>query len=866
MRTKPKMLTAIAHHQAESRLYCKLTDFGVSRLPEERVQLGGSYPWQAPECSHAALFGIEDAKRTDIYSFGMLLWRIMLDGDPFKSLGEFYGPTARKKREARNDAIAALKNQDRLVQHVCESLALSGNFSTSQIHMLSELMSITLLKESSKRELDITRIIRLLTPDQWFEARRPVAPARMPLYADSHVHLLDLEKWHSEFEGVSPVVQEKVFAGFRNYAQDRSDQISTNHDEKQSAAAYQLAICYANGFGVSAQPAECLKWLKIAAELGSQKAQEAVPAISRAMDFDTPEVADPWTKLDDTFSVLSCSWTSTDFSEGGPQTRPNNSRQPSYTKSAASGPPKSFFIAAENCQYDALEDLLLSGAKPRTSPDGVSPIHFLSSWSLSKAETLGQKLVAAGAEINAHAQKGPTVGGTPLMWSVFGDHIEHSLILMKLGADPMAANEDGEDALSFAARLHLTSHLQILLENIRPMLFRGHIYRLVKAAAGGVSRFARMVRHGAAWSNSADNTFELLRKWNELLTDTENFERLLLPAVESATRSSYGRMNTDVQMNLIRTAAMAPELLKPLLRNALLTYNLELFNVLLEYGVPTDGLNEHGKNLLHLCSKIPDHNLAATSFAPRLIERGLPIDNRDKNGLTAWMDAILERKWDLADLLMNQGANPLLVDVSGFNVLGLCIRTLNLGAVKYLLKYCGAKSKFQQDSFIVNPEKQISALQLAAALALPRAHGMKIEVIGLFLVILGNFSLKHWHLVFRSDGILPNASALDVAASMGNIHAVKNLVKKGAHETSGSSALSLIQGKLSQAQTMQYMEKKNLERCAFIIEYWDEDRERTRKMADDWTNMRTIDESHVNSNWENVIFDYKTRKGVVEVS
>ena len=71
--------------------------------------LGGSRPWQAPEFSRTAYFRIEDAKRTDVYSFGMLLWRVFLDGDPFKSLGDIEGKTPKEKRQSRNEAIAALK-------------------------------------------------------------------------------------------------------------------------------------------------------------------------------------------------------------------------------------------------------------------------------------------------------------------------------------------------------------------------------------------------------------------------------------------------------------------------------------------------------------------------------------------------------------------------------------------------------------------------------------------------------------------------------------------------------------------------------------------------------------------------------------
>lgn len=83
------------------------------------------------------------------------------------------------------------------------------------------------------------------------------------------------------------------------------------------------------------------------------------------------------------------------------------------------------------------------------------------------------------------------------------------------------------------------------------------------------------------------------------------------------------------------------------------------------------------------------------------------------------------------------------------------------------------------------------------------------------------------------------------------MHAVKNLVKKGAHlgsDGSRTSALRVVQMELEKAEG--YMERKNLERCAFIVEHWDDEGRQTRKLADDWTNMRTLDESHVNSSWE----------------
>ena len=134
---------------------------------------------------------------------------------------------------------------------------------------------------------------------------------------------------------------------------------------------------------------------------------------------------------------------------------------------------------------------------------------------------------------------------------------------------------------------------------------------------------------------------------------------------------------------------------------------------------------------------------------------------------------------------------------------------------------------------------------------------MKMEVMGVFLLMLANFG-KREQIDFRSDGILVNATALEIAASKGNVLPVKSLTKMKAHLASGNRAVELARASLS--TTTDYLLRKNLERCIFILENWDIDQEGTKKLADDWTNMRTIDESHVRSSWELIVWDYKVIK------
>ncbi|KAI9796491.1 MAG: hypothetical protein M1833_006159 [Piccolia ochrophora] len=857
IRTNHHVLTSYA----EFDLYCKMTDFGVSRLPTGGVILGGSRPWQAPECSRGAYFMIEAAKQTDVYSFGMLLWRVMLDGDPFQTLGEFEGKTPKDKRQQRNEAVAALKDEDSLVKHVCSSLALSENFSRSQLEMLCEVINMTLTKEPRHRELDMARLIRMLTPNNWYQRRHPVDPQRIEM--DFDVQLLDIEKYYSEFKKASPVVQSRIALGYREYAEGSKAQGQDVDDENRSAAAYQLAICYAVGFGVEFQPEECLKWLRFAAGKGSQKAQESLPKIVKAFesqqdDFVNVTVNDGIDQSVFSLSSATSSYPEEEFLKPGDASglfRPLHFG--GDDGDITSG--WTLLRAAEACRYDVLDALLSKSAKPGASEDGVSPIHFLSSWDVNRAEQLGQSLVRAGADVNARAKWGGSVGGTPLMWSVYGDHLMHSTILMKLGADPMAATEDGIDALSFAAQLHLTEHLRLLLENSRPAKVRGHMNRLIEAAASGESRYVRITRHTDHWKTAAIGTLQLLQSWNALFPDAVDFKKLLLPALHSSLNSAFGRMNTDVQLTFIDHNNIEPSQLTKMLRDSVVDYNRGLFEALLDRGVPVTGTFDQGKNLLHLCAKIPDHITAAAVFAPRLLALGAVLEAHDDTGLTPWMDAVLERKWDLADLYLEKGAEPLATDNDGYNVLGLTIIAINAGSIKYLLKYCAARVAFHQKSFLINPTKNISALQQAALLSLPPEHGMKIEVMGVFLLMLANFGSRE-QVDFRSDAFLPNATALEVAASRGNAHPVKNLTKNGAHRAAGKRAVEFARERL--ASTTDYLERKNLERCVFIIENWDDESKNTRKLADDWTNMRTIDDSHVRSSWELISWDYKGMKKI----
>ena len=309
----------------------------------------------------------------------MLIWRVFLDGNPFQTLGDFEGNT-KEQRQKRNDAIALLKTEDRLVQHVCCSLALSEKLSRPQLEMLCEIIGITLIKDATRRELDITRLIRVLTPDNWFQPRHPILPERIPVNSDAQ--LLDLEKWHSEFANKSPLIQGLIVSGFKDYAEGFSNQTELASQAKRAAAAYQLAICYANGYGVCFHPRECLRWLTLAADGGSQKAHEALPKIVQAFDTDPKTLLKSESKIDNSSSILDSSRASDPSDEdalvhiAGEHNR-NPDRMMDTTLDACYV--SNLLNAAEHCDYDVLDKLLSGSTKLNVSEDGVSILCLMNS-------------------------------------------------------------------------------------------------------------------------------------------------------------------------------------------------------------------------------------------------------------------------------------------------------------------------------------------------------------------------------------------------------------------------------------------------------------------------------------------------------
>ena len=155
------------------KITVKVADFGYSTLTvgeSGKVLLPKSRPWNAPE-HHFGEFGVQEAKKTDVYSFGMLcLW--ILFGS---RLSNFQQTTANGVTEfisfdipffrGRPTLLECLKNEDRLGDIANDVLgSIPGLDVDSEYTIrLKEIFSLTLPHNPGKRTCNLERVIGLLS-------------------------------------------------------------------------------------------------------------------------------------------------------------------------------------------------------------------------------------------------------------------------------------------------------------------------------------------------------------------------------------------------------------------------------------------------------------------------------------------------------------------------------------------------------------------------------------------------------------------------------------------------------------------------------------------------------------------------------
>ncbi|KAL8993313.1 MAG: hypothetical protein Q9169_006435, partial [Polycauliona sp. 2 TL-2023] len=141
------------------RMYsAKLSDFGfsiVSATENSQVWMGGTDPWKAPEIKTGSI-QIDLAFKTDIYSFGLLVWVIVLNvGNPFN----FVADLPLQKAE-----IEAIKQDDSLVHKAKGKQwlykCLMGKVSASIMPSYEEIAALVSMQQASPELMGMLSIVR----------------------------------------------------------------------------------------------------------------------------------------------------------------------------------------------------------------------------------------------------------------------------------------------------------------------------------------------------------------------------------------------------------------------------------------------------------------------------------------------------------------------------------------------------------------------------------------------------------------------------------------------------------------------------------------------------------------------------------
>jgi hypothetical protein len=104
----------------------------------------------------------------------------------------------------------------------------------------------------------------------------------------------------------------------------------------------------------------------------------------------------------------------------------------------------------------------------------------------------------------------------------------------------------------------------------------------------------------------------------------------------------------------------------PLLLHAAQSLNAEIVGDLLDRGANTAATDRLGKTALHRVADLRrTDGPRAARVAVMLIERGAPVDGRNRDGVTPLHQAVRARNLALAEVLLDRGANPNAPDKRG---------------------------------------------------------------------------------------------------------------------------------------------------------------------------------------------------------
>ncbi|EXM07386.1 hypothetical protein NOF04DRAFT_11816 [Fusarium oxysporum II5] len=336
--------------------------------------------------------------------------------------------------------------------------------------------------------------------------------------------------------------------------------------------------------------------------------------------------------------------------------------------------------ACRNAHLEASLALLRHGADPKGHPLGQdTPLHWL--WKFEKEEMMpmAKGLLDAGALIDAasggmraevlkaHADWEGTmsISTTPLGRCVLFQNIHAAEMLIELGADPLI-EVDGKSPFQLAALLAFPKFLRLFLiqgysQSKIPGLFGGFddltLLKMTQEQKVGnrdtFSLLSRLIRNGPRYSSDVEETLAIFKGQRELLGNADSSTGSSGEALCMQIRLG----NPDIVEALLKMGhnpSGSPDN-RPM-REAILLNDERVFRLLRDYGCDIESYTELPGTLLHDSATRPASSPPGTVIAEELIASGVSVMDHPAGTRPPVVEAILHGYFDLANLLIQHGA------------------------------------------------------------------------------------------------------------------------------------------------------------------------------------------------------------------
>ncbi|KAK8880189.1 kinase-like protein [Apiospora arundinis] len=290
----------------ESGFIAKVADFGLSlsgggaESTAKAVFKGYTVPWEAPEVD-GSLIHVHELAHADIYSFGLLVWRLMLEGQTFldeHSDSHTPIPQPFQIRDMMQNqgftcegAIKELKKDtgDIFLQMVLGTLHGRGLL----CDRLNRVCTATLRKNPTDRAQTFLEILEVLAiPVVQTDLERPGEFFRIGQREIQYSQI-----WNEISFGLTDDVQGKTVLDLFRPRNQLPNSIwrEINRDIEEGgvmdhgASSLNLALCHFMGFGTDHDQSKGLKYMIKAASEGDLRARAVVKRIHDALSYPLPD-------------------------------------------------------------------------------------------------------------------------------------------------------------------------------------------------------------------------------------------------------------------------------------------------------------------------------------------------------------------------------------------------------------------------------------------------------------------------------------------------------------------------------------------------------------------------------------------------